>query len=187
MSRPRHCARPPGRVGARGSLKNLRMKNMSAPLYQHIRADSVAPRIKTLSKDWQVWKFSEGTTHIDYDGDYGSERVLIVSGRATIEPDDGSPSFNVSRGDCIYFMAGFQCTWRVIEGPLVQRYGFFGLDGKELKEDAELTCDVCGCDCSFESYLYDDEMDVCPRCFKLDAKSAQQWEAAQHQRFGKPV
>ena len=82
---------------------------MSAPLYQHIRADSVAPRIKTLSKDWPAWKFSEGTTHIDYDGDYGSERVLIVSGRATIEPDyDGSPSFNVSRGDCIYFMAGFQ-------------------------------------------------------------------------------
>ena len=60
---------------------------MSAPLYQHVRADSVAPRIKTLSKDWQVWKFSEGTTHIVYDGNYGSERVLIVSGQATIEPD----------------------------------------------------------------------------------------------------
>ena len=50
------------------------MKNMSAPpLYQHVRADSVAPHIKTLSKDWQVWKFSEGTTHIDYHGEYGSE------------------------------------------------------------------------------------------------------------------
>ena len=74
---------------------------MSAPLYQHIRADSVAPRIKTLSKDWPAWKFSEGTTHIDYDGDYGSERVLIVSGQATIEPDDGSPSFkdNVGPGE----------------------------------------------------------------------------------------
>ena len=32
MSRPRHSARPPGRVGARGSLKKPR-KNMSAPLY----------------------------------------------------------------------------------------------------------------------------------------------------------
>jgi uncharacterized cupin superfamily protein len=117
------------------------MKNMSTPLYQHVRADSVAPRIKTLSKDWQVWRFSEGTTHIDYDGDFGSECVLIVSGQATIEPDDGSPSFNVGPGDAVYFMAGFQCTWCVREAPLVQRYGFFDFDGKEMK-DAEVTCDM---------------------------------------------
>ena len=72
---------------------------------------------------------------------YGSERVLIVSGQATIEPDDGSPSFNLGPGDAVYFMASFQCTWRVHEAPLVQRYGFFDLDGKEMK-DAEVTCDV---------------------------------------------
>ena len=30
-------------------------------------------------------------------------------------------------------------------------------------------------------------MDICPRCFKLDAKSAQHWEDAEHQRLGKPV
>ena len=58
--------------------------------------------------------------------------------------------------------------------------------GKEIK-DAEVTCDVCGCDCAEESYLYDDEMDICPRCFKLDAESAQQYEDATHQRWGKPV
>ena len=57
----------------------------------------------------------------------------------------------------------------------MQRYGFFGFDGKEIK-DAEVTCDVCGCGCYEESYLYDDEMDICPRCFKLDAKSSQQYE-----------
>ena len=82
--------------------------------------------------------------------------------------------------------SGFQCTWRVHDAPLVQRYGFFGFDGKEIK-DAEVTCDVCGCDCAEESYLYDDEMDICPRCFKLDAESAQQYEDATHQRWGKPV
>ena len=60
------------------------------------------------------------------------------------------------------------------------------LPGKEIK-DAEVTCDVCGCDCAEESYLYDDEMDICPRCFKLDAESAQQYEDATHQRWGKPV
>ena len=41
------------------------------------------------------------TIHIDYDGEYGSERVLIVSGRATVVPDDGlyelrpSPHFEI--------------------------------------------------------------------------------------------
>lgn len=115
----------------------------------------------------------EGNIDIDYDGEYGSERVLIVSGRATVIPDDGSPSFSVGPGDAVYFMSGFRCTWRIDETPLVQRYGYFGLDGKEIKDDV-FTCDVCGEDCSKESYLYNEEMDICPRCFKLDAKSAQQ-------------
>ena len=39
-------------------------------------------------------------------------------------------------------MHGFRCTWRILESPLVQRYGYFGADGKELKDDT-LTCDVC--------------------------------------------
>ena len=95
MNRPRHSERPPGRIGVRGSLKKPRIKNMTAPLYQHVLADSVAPRIKTLAADWEVFEFALGATHIEYDGEYGSERVWIVSGRATIEPNDGSPSFNV--------------------------------------------------------------------------------------------
>ena len=111
------------------------MKNTSAPLYQHVRAEFVSPRITTLAADWQVWdsaqESTESTIHIDYDGDYGSERVLIVSGRATVTPCDGSPSFSVSPGDAVYFMAGFRCTWHIHEAPLVQRYGFFGFDGKE--------------------------------------------------------
>ena len=61
-------------------------KNTSVPLYQHVRAELVSPRIKALAAGWQVWNSEqEGngeTFHIDYDGDYGSERVLIVSGRA---------------------------------------------------------------------------------------------------------
>ena len=84
------------------------------------------------------------TIHIDYDSDYGSERVFIVySGRATVIPDDGSPSFTVTPGDAVYSMVGFRCTWRIKESPLVQRYGYFGADGKEIKDD-KLTCDVCG-------------------------------------------
>ena len=64
---------------------------MTAPLYQHVPANSVAPRIKTLAADWQVWEFAEGATDIEYDGEYGSERVWIVSGRET------SPSLPSSR------------------------------------------------------------------------------------------
>ena len=89
----------------------------------------------------------------------------------------------VGPGDAVYFMAGFRCTWHINEAPLVQRYGFFGFDGKEIK-DAEITCDVCGCDCADESYLYDDEMDICPRCFKLDAESTQQYEDATQPTLG---
>ena len=103
---------------------------MSAPLYQHVRADSVAPRLKTLSKDWPEWKFSEGTTHIVYDGNYGSERVLILSGQATIEPDDGSPSFNLGPGDGL----GRRCSWWHRGGH--RR----GEDGTRGHEKARCTC-----------------------------------------------
>ena len=60
------------------------MKNMST-LYQHLRAELVPPRVRTLAAAWQVWDSAQegagDTIHIDYDGKYGSERVLIVSGR----------------------------------------------------------------------------------------------------------
>ena len=59
-----------------------------------------------LAHTWPTW---ESETHqppivdnkvrIVYDGDYGSERVLISSGRATIIPDDGSPTITVGPGD----------------------------------------------------------------------------------------
>ena len=92
------------------------MKNMST-LYQHLRSELVPPRMKTMAAAWQVWdSVQDGvgdTIHIDYDGEYGSERVLIVSGRATVVPDDGSPSFTVGTGDAVHFMYGFRCTWRI--------------------------------------------------------------------------
>ena len=96
------------------------MKNMST-LYQHLRAELVPPRVKMLAAAWQVWDSAqEGagyTIHIDYDGDYGSERVFIVSGRATVIPDDGSASFAVGPGDAVYFMHGFRCTWAHFRKP----------------------------------------------------------------------
>ena len=91
VSRPTHSAHLPSRAPSRVRLENASMsKNTSVPLYQHVRAELVSPRIKALAAGWQVWNSEqEGngeTFHIDYDGDYGSERVLIVSGRAILIP-----------------------------------------------------------------------------------------------------
>ena len=178
-------ADPPKRTVRRGRFKNR--VNAVTNLHQHVRASLVAPRIKTAALGWQLWnsehETADGSIHIDYDGQYASERVLIMSGRATVTPDRGAPPFEVAPGDALYLFKGFSCTWCIDTAPLVMRYGYFGADGKELKE-AVLTCDVCGCDCSEESYLYDEEMDICPSCYKLDSESAEQWEDAQHQRFG---
>ena len=49
----------------------------------------------------------------------------VVSGRATVTPCDGSPSFNVGPGGAVYFMAGFRCTWHIHEAPLVNESPFF--------------------------------------------------------------
>ena len=149
-----------------------------------------------MAAAWQVWDSAQegagDTIHIDYDGEYGSERVLIVSGRATVVPDDGSPSFTVGTGDAVYFMHGFRCTWRIHESPLVQRYGYFGADGKELKvtrmTPSQAMCAVQTARRSRISTMT--RWDICPRCFKLDElwhTSAQQYEDAEYQRCGKPV
>ncbi len=189
MSARTHSSSPPKHVGPRAKSKN-RVKPTVSNMFQHVRAHLVGPRVKTAALGWQVWNLEHETDnktiHIMYDGEYASERVLIMSGRGTVTPDDGSAPFTVAKGDAIYFFRGFACTWTLEAAPLVMCYGYFRGDGTEIK-DAVLTCDVCGYDCSDESFLYDDEMDICPRCFKLDAESAQQYEGAQHQRFGMPA
>ena len=127
----------------------------------------------------------DNKVHIKYDGDYGSERVLVTKGKGTIIPDDGSPTVTLCAGDAAYLHKGFSCTWHVLE-PMVQSYGYFDADGAEIMED-ELTCDICGNDCFAESYLFNDEMDICPRCFRSDANGAEEYEGATYQLEGKPA
>ena len=158
-------------------------------LYQHVPADKVPAAFKELAKDWPVWDSKDadpplvdGKVHFKYDGDYASERVLIVSGKATITPDDGSDPVEVGAGDAVYLHHGLAATWTVHES-IVQHYGYFGEDGKEIKQ-TELTCDICGADCFEESYLFNDEVDICPRCFISDSKGAEEYEGAEYQREG---
>ena len=40
-----------------------------------------------------------GKFHFDYNGDYETERVLIMSGEATLTPDDGSEEIVIGKGD----------------------------------------------------------------------------------------
>ena len=166
-----------------GSMKNL---------YTYVPAAMVQPDFRDLAKTWPQWESAthepplvDGKVHFTYDGDYGSERVLVSSGRATIIPDDGSPSVTIGPGDSVYLHYGFACTWHVLE-PMVQSYGYFDKDGVEIAEN-ELTCDICGDDCFEESYLFNDETDICARCFKSDSKGAQEYEGAEYQREGKPA
>ena len=60
----------------------------------------------------------------------------------------------------------------------------FNSDGQEIKQ-TELTCDVCGEDCFAASYLFEEEMDICPRCFASDAKGAEEYVGAEYQEAGK--
>jgi hypothetical protein len=164
-----------------GSMKNL---------YTFVPAAMVEPGFRELAKTWPTWDSAthqpplvDDQVHFKYDGDYGSERVLVASGRANIVPDDGSPTVTIGPGDAVYLHHGFSCTWNVLEA-MVQNYGYFDKDGVEIAEN-ELTCDICGEDCFEESYLYNDEMDICVRCYKSDQKGAEEYTGAEYQREGK--
>ena len=159
-------------------------------LYNMVPAALVEAEFSELAKTWPTWESATHTpaivdnkVHFTYDGDYGSERVLVSSGRATIIPDDSSPPITIGPGDAVHLHYGFSCTWHVLE-PMVQSYGYFDKEGAEIAEN-ELTCDVCGGDCFAESYLFNDEVDICPRCFRSDAKGAEEYVGAQYQRAGK--
>ena len=164
-----------------GSMRNL---------YTFVPASIVTPDFRELAKSWPVW---ESATHqpplVDdkvrfrYDGDYGSERILVVPGRATVIPDDGSPPVTIGPGDSLHLHYGFSCVWHIHEA-MAQHYGYFDTSGNEIAEN-EMTCDVCGADCFEESYLFNDEQDICPKCFKADQQGAEEFTGAEYQREGK--
>ena len=59
-----------------------------------------------------VWVLSPGTVEDTMAGD---ETFVVVSGRATIEPVDGSAPFDIGPGDLCTFPAGYQSRWVVHE------------------------------------------------------------------------
>lgn len=162
-----------------------------AALYTFVPAANVTAEFKELATSWPVWdskthpmQEEKDKFHFDYDGDYGSERVLVTSGSATLTPDDGSPALELTVGDSVWLHYGFGCTWTV-HTPMETSYGYFDKEGNEIKQ-LELTCDVCGADCYDESYLFNDEEDICPACFKADQLGAEEYDGAVYCREGEP-
>jgi len=158
-------------------------------LVTHVAAEDVTDEFKELAMTWPLWDSGthpqtppkSGKFHFDYNGDYASERVLIMSGRATLTPDDGSPPIEIAKGDQVFFHKGFACNWRVTE-RMTKHYAYFDEEGKEMEPvAASISCDVCGAECWEESYLTKDEEDICPECYKADRKL---YQGAEHQKFG---
>jgi len=59
-----------------------------------------------------IWSVTPGKYHDCMDGD---ETFVVLSGRMTVEPDDGSPPFEVKAGDVCVFAAGYRSVWTIHE------------------------------------------------------------------------
>merc|ERR1712129_635706 len=118
-----------------------------------------------------------GKFHFDYNGDYETERVLIMSGKATLTPEDGSEPITITKGDQVFFHKGFACDWHVTK-PMTKHYAYYSADGTA---SPSISCDTCGAECYEESWLTEEEEDICPDCYKADKSN---YKKAEHQRFG---
>lgn len=59
-----------------------------------------------------IWSVTPGTFHDLMDGD---ETFVVLAGRMTVAPDDGTPPFDVKAGDVCVFAAGYRSVWTVHE------------------------------------------------------------------------
>jgi len=160
-------------------------------LITHVAAADVEDEFTALAMTWPLWESKthpqdppkSGKFHFDYNGDYETERVLIMSGEATLTPDDGSEEIVIGKGDQVFFHRGFACTWQVTK-PMTKHYAYYGEDGEEIAANPSIVCDICGAECWEESYLTKDEEDICPACYSSDKKM---YAGAEHQKYGEPV
>eukprot|EP00092_Neocalanus_flemingeri_P026182 GFUD01028379.1.p1 GENE.GFUD01028379.1~~GFUD01028379.1.p1 ORF type:complete len:226 (-),score=48.09 GFUD01028379.1:291-887(-) len=160
-------------------------------LITHVSAADVTDEFKDTALTWPLWESrthpqtpaKSGKFHFDYNGDYETERVLIMSGKATLSPEDGSSPIAITKGDQVFFHKGFACNWHVTE-PMTKHYAYYDEDGVEVEPNPSIACDICEAECYEESYLTKEEEDICPDCYKADKK---QYVGAEHQKFGEPL
>lgn len=160
-------------------------------LITYVAAVDVSESFRETALTWPLWDSrlhpqsppKSGKFHFEYNGDYETERVLVVSGKATLTPEDGSASITISEGDQVFFHKGLSCNWHVTE-PMTKHYAYFGVDGEEMELNPSISCDTCGAECYEESYFTKEEEDICPDCYKADKKL---YAGAEHQKYGEPA
>ena len=110
------------------------------------------------------------------------EHVLVIDGKATLTPNDGSKPVAIAAGDHVIFHRGFACEWQVLE-PMRKHYCYFDEDGNETVSNT-IECDLCQGDCSALSYLMDGEVDLCASCF---ASNGHKYKACEKCVDGKEI
>jgi uncharacterized cupin superfamily protein len=137
-------------------------------------ADVTEDYKKEAEEAWTKWD-SKNKKKFPYN--YTTEeRVLILSGSATLTPEDGEP-IKVGEGDAVTFHKGFKCKWEITK-RMKKYYALFG----EVEDAPAITCDVCDADCVAESYFVKkEELDICPKCYK---EAENKCKGAEHQKNG---
>eukprot|EP00978_Attheya_sp_CCMP212_P005951 scaffold13371_cov47-Attheya_sp.AAC.4 len=145
-------------------------------------ASEVTEEYKTEAKAWTKWDSKKRKTFpYNYTAE---ERVLVLSGSATLTPKDGGDPLTIEAGNAVTFHKGFQCKWKITK-RMQKHYAIFAND-EEVDDDDEgvpqITCDVCSEDCMEESYFVEtDESDICVKCY---TKDKDKYSGAQHQKGG---
>ena len=91
------------------------------------RAKDVTDEYREAAKGdaWTEWNSDEhphdppesGKFLYDYSASF-EEKVLVLEGRATLTPTDGSASVSIGAGDAVSFMKGYKCHWQIDEAPV---------------------------------------------------------------------
>ena len=122
---------PPGAPSAAPAAAPAAAAPKINKLVTHVPAAQVSAEFKAAADAFPLW---DSITHpqkpagsgkflFDYNGDYDTERVLILSGKATLTPTVGlnRKPIAIGAGDSVWFHHGFACAWHVTE-PMTKKY-----------------------------------------------------------------
>merc|ERR1712166_196614 len=179
--------------------KKKRKKTKIVPMGSLIRVSTASDELREQAQRWSLWDSTTFTFdepqkqnkfHADY-ADVDEHRAVILTGKGTLTPDDGSAVLTISAGDSVVCKRGLKVTWHITE-PMTKYFGYFDEAGKQVRTNT-VGCDECGRDCWEQSWFLEDlDMDICPKCKKSALKAGKgdgedMYKGAVMQRRGKTV